>query len=410
VPPDGDAAVPAASARRSRLVLVAGGVAAIVAVVAGLAFALRDDEPSAEGMGRFVLEVGADGTVAHHPIRLPPDTVALVSASSSDDVDPDLAIVTSHTAARRFERYFGFDPDIFNGALDDYQGVPEGRVVARADEGAAGDEERLAVLAPSGGTFDIVVGGAAATGGTVVVEISSLEIDAPDRGEDLIDRALDDGRIRSFLSDAARGDLVAAGAINVVPHLEDAPDLDSLVGEDLFGDFDPGTLECLEGQVDDLFAGGGEEALGPSEETLRGAVESCGGGGADTRSFTEAVAARLEADSVKSPDVAISCPPEATFEPFSLWVCDTDDGSVTWVAVLEDGAWAYDHGPDLVRSVSDIAPPGAMCHDIRDAGFTYFYAVVYWLAEGLPSRLDADDNGIPCETEYAPEDVALLWW
>lgn len=400
---------PRDGARRTRLAVVAGGVVVLVALVAGLLVALGGDDRQAEGMGRFMLEIGDDGRVATHGIHLPPDTVALVSASSSDAVDADLAVVTSRTTARSLARYFGFDPDIFNGALDHYRAVPDGRVVARADEGAVGAEERLAVLAPSGGSFEIVVGGADTTSGPVVIEVRSLDLDAPREGEDLVDRALDDDRIRSFLSEAARRDLTAVGAINVVPHEQNVPDLDVLVGKDLFGDLDPGTLECLESQLDTLFSDGGEGAFGPSEQSLQAVVERCGGDGAGTRSFGEIVGARLAADGATPPDVALSCPPEARFDPFSFWVCRAADESVTWVVVLEEGGWAYDHGPDLVRAVGDIAAPGALCRDVRANGYSYFYAVVHWLAEGRPPRLDADNDGIPCETQYPADEVARLW-
>ena len=46
---------------------------------------------------------------------------------------------------------------------------------------------------------------------------------------------------------------------------------------------------------------------------------------------------------------------------------------------------------------------GLFCRDLRDMGYGFWTAVPYWLAEGAPDRMDADGNGIPCETVF-PED------
>jgi hypothetical protein len=43
-------------------------------------------------------------------------------------------------------------------------------------------------------------------------------------------------------------------------------------------------------------------------------------------------------------------------------------------------------------------PPGLRCRDLTDA--PYREAVAYWLLEGAPERMDTDGNGIPCETIY----------
>jgi hypothetical protein len=77
---------------------------------------------------------------------------------------------------------------------------------------------------------------------------------------------------------------------------------------------------------------------------------------------------------------------------------------------------------DAVRSTSATssfwrhaaATHGLYCRDLRygwpptagrglgaDAGF--LWSVVYWNLEGQPERMDADGNGIPCETLYTPE-------
>lgn len=52
---------------------------------------------------------------------------------------------------------------------------------------------------------------------------------------------------------------------------------------------------------------------------------------------------------------------------------------------------------------------GLFCKDLRAAGHSYAQAVDYWYAEGAPDRMDADLNGIPCETVYPAADVQARW-
>jgi len=35
---------------------------------------------------------------------------------------------------------------------------------------------------------------------------------------------------------------------------------------------------------------------------------------------------------------------------------------------------------------------------------------VYWVREGAPERMDADGNGIPCETVYDAAEIADFIW
>jgi hypothetical protein len=54
-------------------------------------------------------------------------------------------------------------------------------------------------------------------------------------------------------------------------------------------------------------------------------------------------------------------------------------------------------------------PAGLFCRDLRAKGFSYPAAVDYWRTQGQPERLDADRNGIPCETVYPTGDVVAYW-
>lgn len=53
--------------------------------------------------------------------------------------------------------------------------------------------------------------------------------------------------------------------------------------------------------------------------------------------------------------------------------------------------------------------PGLLCSDLGERGLGYDQAVAYWIGEGKPNRMDADRNGIPCETRYPREDVVAYW-
>jgi hypothetical protein len=42
----------------------------------------------------------------------------------------------------------------------------------------------------------------------------------------------------------------------------------------------------------------------------------------------------------------------------------------------------------------------------RPAESAFFWSLVYWSLEGEPDRMDADRNGIPCETLFDPDVVS----
>jgi hypothetical protein len=54
-------------------------------------------------------------------------------------------------------------------------------------------------------------------------------------------------------------------------------------------------------------------------------------------------------------------------------------------------------------------PSGLFCRDLYGMGYPYWDAVTYWEAEGRTSRMDAANNGIPCQTVYPREDVVDYW-
>ncbi|MEU4184072.1 excalibur calcium-binding domain-containing protein [Micrococcus luteus] len=63
------------------------------------------------------------------------------------------------------------------------------------------------------------------------------------------------------------------------------------------------------------------------------------------------------------------------------------------------------------RQVSGVVPlaSGLLCRDLAARGATYAQAVGYWWYYGMPERMDADKNGIPCETVYSAATVYAFW-
>lgn len=52
---------------------------------------------------------------------------------------------------------------------------------------------------------------------------------------------------------------------------------------------------------------------------------------------------------------------------------------------------------------------GLFCRTLVSAGYDYSDAVLYWEREGSPDRMDADLNGIPCQTVYPHSTVVQYW-
>ena len=62
------------------------------------------------------------------------------------------------------------------------------------------------------------------------------------------------------------------------------------------------------------------------------------------------------------------------------------------------------------RTTAGLAA-GLFCRDIEAAGYSFDQALAYWVREGMPSRMDADGNGIPCETVYSAGEInSVMGW
>lgn len=61
-----------------------------------------------------------------------------------------------------------------------------------------------------------------------------------------------------------------------------------------------------------------------------------------------------------------------------------------------------------IDAIGDV-PPGKFCRDTHAMGFGYPETVAYWMREGMPGRMDADSNGVPCETVFPADDVERVF-
>ncbi len=107
---------------------------------------------------------------------------------------------------------------------------------------------------------------------------------------------------------------------------------------------------------------------------------------------------------------------------------EVEDGNVIVYVLDTTGRAAYNGGTDIPGSTESLmeryqeVPHGLYCRDLLNPDFDpypfsqgpvpdesgYFWSLVYWSLEGEPDRMDADLNGIPCETLYDPEVVAQV--
>lgn len=91
-----------------------------------------------------------------------------------------------------------------------------------------------------------------------------------------------------------------------------------------------------------------------------------------------------------------------------LTVSDGSVEEVTPPPTEETAAPPAEKAPIARREVTDLAG-GLFCRDLRAAGFSYAEAVRYWDLEGRPDRMDAAQNGTPCQTVYDSSEVSSYW-
>ncbi len=81
----------------------------------------------------------------------------------------------------------------------------------------------------------------------------------------------------------------------------------------------------------------------------------------------------------------------------------TQPGRPFWQDVFLPGGGTSTR-PDNVTGLES----GLFCRDLAGLGYDFSAAVVYWLSDGAPARMDADSNGIPCETVFPEEYESFL--
>jgi hypothetical protein len=122
----------------------------------------------------------------------------------------------------------------------------------------------------------------------------------------------------------------------------------------------------------------------------------------------------------------IACRVEPQTDPgFEL-----DAGGVATYVLDSSGRAVWEMGtdvPDTTRRLEEVyaaATKGLMCKDLmaeeyagetfpfsgvgRPEESAFFWSLVYWSLEGEPDRMDADGNGIPCETLHPSEMVSAV--
>jgi hypothetical protein len=110
--------------------------------------------------------------------------------------------------------------------------------------------------------------------------------------------------------------------------------------------------------------------------------------------------------------------PDFLLDPLGIVFVVLDDvGTVTLGAGTD-----MPDATDALWEIHDQAPQGFFCRDLADdetAGFfttccgtpdgDYFRALLYWCMQGMPDRMDADEDGIPCETLFSQEAIDEVW-
>jgi hypothetical protein len=147
-----------------------------------------------------------------------------------------------------------------------------------------------------------------------------------------------------------------------------------------------------------------------------------------------AIEAELEAEALTPREVTLDCDAAGPVEGGDVFVCavssvppePTDWGSFL-VAVLGDDLFAVSAATDNPGSTAQLreryaaTPSGLSCADLRagaaphpfdvsttDEVGAIFWSIVYWNLEGQPARMDADLDGVPCETLYPDGAVASV--
>ncbi len=93
-----------------------------------------------------------------------------------------------------------------------------------------------------------------------------------------------------------------------------------------------------------------------------------------------------------------------------------ETGTLVLVLLDDAGEVVYTGGTD-VFDIHELAGPGLFCRDLRTHPYLsglkpeiqYLFMLAYWFQDGQPDRMDADRDGVPCETLFEPGVVDTVW-
>jgi hypothetical protein len=144
--------------------------------------------------------------------------------------------------------------------------------------------------------------------------------------------------------------------------------------------------------------------------------------------------AELEAEALTPREVTLTCDATGAVVGGDVFVCaassvppePADWGSFV-VAVLGRDLFAVSAATDNPGSTAELqeryaaSPSGLSCVDLREGAAPFpfdvsttdevggiFWSIVYWNLEGQPAHMDADLDGVPCETLYPDGAVASV--
>ena len=99
--------------------------------------------------------------------------------------------------------------------------------------------------------------------------------------------------------------------------------------------------------------------------------------------------------------------------PTSSYTRDLPWGGDVFTRVVDaDRVFAeYQAGATIVLQALHRSwlPLGLFCRDLKSKGYSYVAAIDYWRLHGQPNQMDADRNGVPCETVYPRSDIGQYW-
>lgn len=186
-----------------------------------------------------------------------------------------------------------------------------------------------------------------------------------------------------------------------------------------------------------LVACGGDDTTESSSTTESASSAPTAGGTLTVERVISAVQAELDEKFAASdpPEgvlgaIELQCLDSGPVGPSDVFACAgmprtepsfaLDPVGVVFYVVDESGTTASIDGTDVpdttaaLRTAYDAAPKGLFCRDLlstessahpftaagRPPAAGFFWSLVYWSLEGQPERMDADLDGIPCETLY----------